>query len=71
MFYFTKQTKRGKWRLYKLVQTAITSWRGANDKVVVVRDDCGRIIEHDYRHTLVDFCKEKFGVAPFEEKDVG
>ena len=68
--YYTKQTKRGKWRLYKIEAQAITAWRGSNDKTSVIRDSSGRIIEHDYRHTLVGYCQDQFGVIPFQEQDV-
>lgn len=68
--YYTKQLKNGKWRLYKVVSRAITSWRGDNDKTTVVRDESGNIIQHDFRHTLVEYCKEKFGSTPFQESEM-
>ena len=68
-FYYTKQTKRGKWRLYRVSQTAVTAWRGSNDKTTVVRLEDGTILEHDTRETIVAFCKERYGCSPFENAD--
>lgn len=68
--YFTKQTKRGKWRLYKIESQAIMDWRGSNDKTTVVRYPSGGIIEHDFRHTLVEYCKETFKQVPLQESEV-
>lgn len=68
--YFAKQLKNGLWRLYKSVPQAIIAWRGTNDKISVIRDIGGEIINFRSFESAAEYCREEFKSRCLTEDDV-
>lgn len=72
-FIFTKQLKNRKWRLYKNQSQSITSWRGDNDKITVVREErCsqnnyGEILTFNTKEDAQKYSREVLNTLAFDE----
>lgn len=54
--------KTYRWRLYTVIQTSTTAWRGSNDEVRVIRgQDFGEILSFPTMEAAKKYAKEHLG----------